>query len=325
MGKGVFYGCISLERVDIPSTLEEGAEDVFFCCNSLKEINVAEDNSHYSSVDGVLFSKDKTRLIKYPAGRTEQSYTVPKGVEVVDEGAFSGTVLLSALTLSESVTTVNSAFENCDKLKQVYIPKDVSCISSRQFRGSIGITAVDVDKENQYYSSVDGVVFSKDKTRLVLYPAGKRKSSYRVPDGVQEICESAFAYSVPLKEIILPNSLTKIGNSAFYCCTGVESLTLPERLTQIGEKAFAQCTGLRSVNLPDGLTDIGGHSFYKCSSLGQIALPEGLGKISEGLFCCCTALSKISIAKGISEIGDWAFSHCENLTELRIPDRKSVV
>lgn len=116
-----FIGCISLTGITIPASVTYIGEAAFSECHSMTEINVDDDNSEYSSQDGVLFNKDKTELVQYPVGKTSPSYSIPDGVTKICNSAFYTCKTLEEITLPQSVTSISrGAFNACSNLSNVY-------------------------------------------------------------------------------------------------------------------------------------------------------------------------------------------------------------
>jgi len=175
---------------------------------------VDAQNLNYSSVEGVLFDKNRAVLVKYPQGKQGRSYTIPAGVTAIGDYAFA----------------------MCTGLTGVTIPASVTSIGNNEFSGCSSLTSIIVATQNNAYSSVEGVLLNKNKTVLIAYPAGKQ-GSYTIPAGVTSIGEYAF-YGTNLTSISIPNSVTSIGDNAFYH-NQLISLTLPNSVTTIGAQAFA--------------------------------------------------------------------------------------
>jgi len=184
-------------------------------------------NASYSSLEGVLFSKSQTALIQFPGGRAgSYSYTIPN-----------------------SVTSIgNSAFYFCSGLTNVTIPNSVTSIGDQAFSFCFKLTAFSVEAMNASYSSLEGVLFNKSQTAIILFPFGRAGSySYTIPKNVTGIGSSAFYYCSGLTNITIPNSVTSIGSSAFYACSGLTNATIPNSVTNIEMFAFLSCSGLRSL------------------------------------------------------------------------------
>jgi hypothetical protein len=116
------------------------------------------------------------------------------------------------------------------------------------------------------------VLFTKDFTKLITYPAKKPGSTYTVPERVTSIGQSAFFGCSGLTTISLPAGLTSIGGYTFFGCSSLTSISLPAGLTSIGLQAFYGCRNLTTLNLPAGLTGIGQYAFSGCISLSSITV-----------------------------------------------------
>lgn len=226
IGVNAFFRRESLTSVTISDGVTKIGDLAFEGCASLESISIAENNPSYSSVGGVLFNKDKSKLIYYPVGIKNISYTIPDSVTTIGSGAFSHCTSLESVTIPDGVIMIGDyAFEGCTSLTGVTIPGGVTTIESWTFRGCTSLESISVAENNQSYSSVDGVLFSKDKSELVCYPVGKNDESYTIPDGV-----------------------TTIGYPAFSNCTSLSSVTIPDSVATIGNYAFEGCTSLATVN-----------------------------------------------------------------------------
>ena len=264
VGEYAFYGCSSLGSVTVPSSLTSIGSLAFACINSspgsLKAINVDANNPVYCSVDGVLFNRSTNTLIQCPVGRAG-TYAIPDSVISIGYGAFYYCASLTDVTIPASVTSIGAlAFDNCsltnitigtnvasigycgffdcNRLIRVKIPASVTNLAEFAFGPCSSLTAIDVDTNNSAYCSVDGVLFNKNKTTLVQFPAGLA-GSYVIPSGV-----------------------TSIGDAAFYVCASLTNITAPSSVTNIGEYGFAFCYALTGLCLPGNAPHLGGDAFY---------------------------------------------------------------
>jgi len=139
---------------------------------SLEEFNVASGNPEFSSIDGVLYNKQQDTLITCPAKKS--SVSIPSSVKVIGNGAFSYCSSLSSIIIPNGVTEIGpNAFVSCTSLKSITIPSSATKIYSSAFSNCTGLTEINVDPSNPNYCSVDGVLYSKDKTELICVPLGK--------------------------------------------------------------------------------------------------------------------------------------------------------
>ena len=224
IGESAFWNCSSLTgTVTIPNSVASIGSGPFAACYNITAIDVDANNPNYSSDNGVLFDKNKTTLIQYPAGKIG-AYTIPNSVTFIEQYAFTG----------------------CYGLTSVIIPNSIIKIKDLAFYGSSGLTEINVDVSNPNYSSVNGVLFNKNKTTLIRYPAGKT-GAYTIPNSVTLIGHYAFYYCSALKLVIIGSSVTSIGDYAFHSCSSLTTVTIPNSVTSIGSIAFGYCTSLTDV------------------------------------------------------------------------------
>ncbi len=143
IGDCTFNSCTSLTSVTIPDSVTTIEIAPFMGCSELTSISVEADNSHYCSIEGVLFNKEKTQLIQYPCGKVNDSYVIPSSVATIGVGAFSGCTLLASVTIPNSVTSIRlSAFYGCTSLNSMIIPDSVETIGENAFEGCISLTSI---------------------------------------------------------------------------------------------------------------------------------------------------------------------------------------
>lgn len=220
VSKYAFNGCKNLESIVVPKSVinivvgEFISEGQFSECSTLESIIVEESNPVYSSIGGVLFNKDKTVLIEYPSGKAGESYAIPDGVTDIGY-AFAGNSQLKSITIPESITGLDlGAFIECTSLESINIPESVTRIggSAREnadcqttpqcvFSGCSSLKMINVAEGNPAYASADGVLFNKERTKLLIYPAGKTDASYIIPDSVTSIEYGAFSGCTSLTDV----------------------------------------------------------------------------------------------------------------------------
>lgn len=234
----------------------------------LESISVDADNTEFSAVDGVLFDKEQTRLIKYPAKKSGTSYTIPSTVTHVNMFSFAGSEIAS-VTIPNSVKELgDNAFCACKNLNELYIPDSVNRIGSGLAMGS-GITEYTVAPAHNYFVAVDGVLFTVDRKTLLSYPSANAAQEYTVPEGTEVIGYHAFGNSENLTKVTLPTSVASVGSYAFFECYGLISAEIPDNVTEL-RGTFLSCVSLETVTLPLSITKIGGQTFDKCKSLKTI-------------------------------------------------------
>ncbi|MBQ8790215.1 MAG: leucine-rich repeat protein [Ruminiclostridium sp.] len=321
IGDNAFRSCTALKSADISASVISIGSDVFTECISLEEILVDSANKNYASVDGVFFNKNMTELITYPSDKTDTSYIVPSTVTKLGNYAFSDCSSILSVTLPEGLTHIGDfAFAWCHRLETITIPEKVTSIGKAPFYWCFFLTDVNADEDNESFASVDGVLFNKDMTEIIVYPAGKMDPSYVIPDGVEIIGEYAFSDVREIESVTIPEGVKSIGDYAFRGCFSITSMTLPDGIKSIGGHAFEDCEGLVSINLPDSVRSIGSYCFDCCYVLETVNIPQGVTTIEEFTFGQCKELKSIVIPDSVTSIGAYSFNNCHDLKSVVIPE-----
>ena len=219
------------------------------------------------------------------------------------------------ITIPDSITAIKGAFGGYQLLQSVHIPAGVD-MENNAFGACPNLTTITVDETHPSLTVEDGVLFNKDKTKIICYPAGKAGTSYTIPDSVTTIGYMAFGAHKTLESITIPSSVTTIESYAFYNNTGLKNLVIPDSVTSLGETAFGGCSGLQSVDISDNVTELLDSTFIDCSSLEQVELPENLERIRDTVFHECSSLQEITIPAGVTRIGSAAFAGCASLDKV---------
>jgi uncharacterized repeat protein (TIGR02543 family) len=266
IGNDVLVGMRKLRSVTIPSSVTHIGENVFYVSSDLTSITVAEDNAHYSSEDGVLFNKDKTRLILYPQGK-QGVYTIPSSVTSIGNGAFMYCEGLTSVTIPNSVTSIgNKAFLNSG-LTSVTIPNSVVSIGDEAFWGNPNLVSVTipggvmeiVQKKPDSETSIEKG-YRKDMESIgKIITETRRDDQLNVTRGLGR---SVFEKCYALTSVTIGDGAKAIGNGMFAYCSSLVFITIPNSVTHIGETAFFECTGLRSITFSSSVTYVGALAFY---------------------------------------------------------------
>lgn len=463
----IFCYC-SPTSVTIPDSVTTMEWSVFSGCTSLESISVEKNNQSYSSVNGVLFNKDKSEFVCYPAGKNDKSYIIPNGVTTIGDWAFDDCTSLASITIPDSVTTIGGyAFKGCTSLSSVTIPNSVTTIGDYAFLGCTSleavlyyngtkaewesitkgghldaniictdgiveeydysdyqftvnedgvtvtltrydnyhagmtvnipatfggktVTGIDenafinmkvggllpigsvtipdsvttinnafnggesletiiVGENNADYSSINGVLFNKDKSTLMCYPAGKKDASYIVPDSVTTLGDTAFSSCYSLTNVTLSNSVTTIGDYAFYDCTFLETVyyggtqaewdaiekgggnkcltdaeiictdgIINEREPDTSEPTSSDTsepTSSEPENLQPGDYFVDGNLEYTVLKDGTLEIRGFAGDETKEI-----VIPETVKGKKVTSIGDAAFMDCTSLTSVTIPD-----
>ena len=229
IGKSAFIET-GIIRVDISENVSDIGDCAFSGCESLVSIEVADGNNDYSSVDGALYNKNQTRFLCCPAGK--RSIELADSVVQIAEGAFLYAEKINTITLPESVSRIEDEAFNGTSIKQITIPKNVTFIGDYVFYGCTKLLNIEVESENLFYSSEDGVLYDKQKSKLICCPSQKT-------------------------DIDIPKSVNEIGMASFACCDRITKLIIPDGVTIIGEEAFANADNLSYLFVPESVIEIG--------------------------------------------------------------------
>ena len=261
-------------------------------------------------------------------GERLKKVTLGKGITVIPGGLFAGCVKLKTVKLSNNLRTIeNDAFRWCESLTTITIPEKVRKILANPFMECSKLTKINVNKNNKTYISIDGILFTKSKKTLAIYPLGKKNSAYSVPKTVYKIAENAFSESSSIKTIKMTNSVKRIEDNAFAHCYRLKNVTLSQRLTYIGEQVFNDTEfndtdsnwkngylycgnalisvkqNLKQVTVKKGTRILGTRAIDLCENLKKVTLPEGLLYINDYALHDDTKLSTLTIPKSVKEIG----------------------
>ena len=289
----------------------------------LEEIVVDAGNQTYCSIDGVVYSKDKTKLIYYPAGKKNTTFKVPDEVKTIPYGfTISWNNYLTSIDFNNVDSVGEYASSVCYKLKEIRIPKTLTRIGEAAFGTFINLEKYVVDPGNpNYCSDADGVLFNKDKTKLLFYPTA-RQGEYTIPSTVTYIGKMAFIYS-KITNITIPAKVTTIGSEAFRN-TKLTTVTFeePSKLENLYVRAFLWCHELKTVTLPKSVKILG-DAFAGCDKLETVNVPDGseLKAIWGGAFVGCDNLTNFNFLGSckLEAIGSRVFADKQKLKEFNFP------
>lgn len=214
-----------------------------------------------------------------------KTLVLPEGLKRI--GGFNSCEKLTGLVLPEGLEIIEShAFCGCEAIASMRIPSSVKVFDGSCF-ADCNIKEYVVDEDNPYFTAVDGVVYTKDLTKLVAFPS---------------------AY--PNKHFVVPDTTKIIGDSAFMD-SHIDSIELPDSLEMIEGWAFEGST-IKSIAIPDSVTEIGELAFRFCEELEHVKLPNEIKILPDQLFSCCSKLETITIPATVERIGRWTL-HSDQL------------
>lgn len=248
-----FWNCESLESIwigkgvkKLGASYDEYEGTVTFSgfgdfsgCRSLESIMVSKNHSSFVSVDGNLYSKDKSLIVKYAPGKKDATFVLPEQVRVIDKGAFYNSFYLEEMTIPSSVKKVcNWAFQNSESLRQITFCEGVSEIERWVLSDCLSLVEIVVEEGNSNYKSVDGNLLTKDGKVFMQYTLGSKAEKFVIPEGVEKIQNASFSGANNLLEVEIPEGVKVICSGAFEKCEKLERVSLPSTLEEIESSTF---------------------------------------------------------------------------------------
>lgn len=272
--------------------------------------------------------------------------------------AFSGSEIYSIMIPYSVKRIGEGAFFQCNSLTWVSVPGSVESIETLAFADCEKLPEISVNYDNEYYCSVDGVLYDKAVTRLLCCPGAKREID--IPASVTEIGKMAFYGCNSFTAMDLPDNLQSLGENAFYGCENLESVNIGKSLSEMGIAPYAGCgklvhvtideaneiffavdnvvygrkgkfmlnnevllwcpNGLQSsVTIPDGVGAIYDSAFEECRKLSSVKIPDSMMEIHDKAFRKCSSLTEIAIPQNVYHLGDGLFQDCEKLSNVSLP------
>lgn len=336
IGNSAFYNCASLPSVTIPSTVTSIGSFAFSFCSALTSIEIP---AGVTTISPSTFA-DSTSLtsVVLPAGVTTignsafgnctslTALVLPSTVSSIGSFAFTKCSSLNTLTIPSGVTAIqNSTFESCSALTSMTLPASVTSIGNNAFRYCTSLTSFEINSEsttnigtevfesctsltsilvhpsNPSFTSIGGVLFTKNQATLHTYPRGKN-GPYVIPSTVTNIEANAFRFSVGVTSIEIPVSVISIGVEAFAGCSALTSFSAHPNNTKFKSEGGILFTksGLSLFAFPSGLS-------------GDFSIPSGVTHISISAFRYCGTLTSVTFPSSITNVNRDAFRNCPQL------------
>jgi len=345
-----------IRSIFIPASVKEVCDESFLGALYLEEIIVDEDNKYYSSIDGCLYSKDATTLIRVPSGFNQDTFEIPDSVKNLDTYALED-CLIRTIVLSKNVQNFShDHYYWCNELEYVEVAEDnpyfedhgeyvltedgktVVFVENTITEFEIPKTVEDVNIPAFYYSDClpldsvtleegtsnfcieNGMLFNKNKTVLLHCTREAEGTDYEVPDTVTKIGSYAFVMS-DFEEIIVPESVQKIETGAFYKCVNLKKLYLDCAIEQITKNMCSGCVALEEVNIPNSVEVIKTGAFEGCMSLEKMIVPDSVVTVESAIFRNCSGLTELVLSNNLTIIQSGLCYGCTSLEEIVIPDK----
>jgi hypothetical protein len=272
IGNMAFYSNQTISTVTIPASVATIGAFAFYQSHNLTSVtglggvvNIGDAAfAGCSELTNAVIPNGLTNIgMEAFFGTSLTSVIIPNSVHSIGDQAFEDCINLTNAVIAPGLTGIGShAFYDCINLSQILIPDTVTNIGISAFSGA-NLMAIPVSPQNQFFSSVNGVLFNKNQTILVQFPSGA-SGAYTIPDGVTSIVAGAFSDCAGLTSVAIPSTVTGIGSNTFFDCANLSSVTIPYGVTSVGDSAFYQCYSLASVTVPASVTNIGNYSFAYC-------------------------------------------------------------
>ena len=295
IGREAFKNCSELKSVTIPDGVTGIEWEAFRYCKGLASVTIPEGVTHigvnaFCDCGGLksVTLPSSLKVIDWGGfGRCVglTSVTIPNGVERIWHDAFNGCSGLKSVVIPDSVTSIGDrAFIGCRELESVAIPAGLASIGKGVFGGCDALKLINVDPGNQALMSIDGILYSKDRSELVMWPN-------------------------PPASVVIPKDVTSIRGWAFAISSALVSVTIPEGVTNIGDVVFLKCNNLKSITIPSSVKSIGEHTFEWCGELAEVTmLGERPELQKDNIFDRCGKLKSIHVpanAKSWAGMKEW--------------------
>lgn len=289
-----FCNCYSLKEINIPFGVVKIGKQALYNCKLLKEINLPET---VFSIGSYAFA----------GCESVEKFNIPKNVTYLNYGLFKNCKSLKSMNIGENITKLGKElFKNCTSLEEVYIPYTVKSIDTGIFDNCTSLCGIYIDSNNPSYTDLNGILVNKEKTKLILYPAGRTSKTYTVPIGITNFENGAFGYTQNLEKVIFQDGVESLSYELFYKNNSIKSVELSDSVKTINDRAFFSCTNLEEITLPDSVTKLGTGVFTDCTSLKKAVIPYSISELSDNTFYNCSSLEDVTL-ENVKKIGKYAF------------------
>ena len=316
-----FANCATLESITLPESISGISKDLFKGCTSLKIVFLCQNTYTYdgavpegtteiqyaydSSTGGMAIVKGKSN------GQT--SIDIPETicgqkVTTIGTGAFYYYCQnVTSFTLPQGLTVIeNNAFSDCSSLTDIVIPDSVTEIEATAFSNCTALESITLSQN------------IKEIRNGTFYNCTALKS-IEMPLKLKSIENSAFQGCSALTNVTLPESVTSIGERAFQDCSALKSINIPKSVTIIEYCLFYNCSALTDITLPNGVTSIGSYAFNGCSALESINIPDSVTEIQDEAFGSCSSIETMTLPTSVTRLGNYVFSECTSLKTVFLP------
>ncbi len=299
------------------------------------------ENANWSlTEDGILTISGSGDMYDYPASTNDlpwgkygrinsaiiQEIRIEEGITSIGKHAFYD-LGMKKVTLPSSLLSIHEkAFSECEELESVFIPRNVREIAPGAFANSSywlntsrgnHFANISVSDENEYFTSIDGILYNKELNTLVLCPSGKEDIDiFTFPESVVRVEDYAFHGCAYLRNVIFSDYITEIGAFAFVE-TNISEITIPETVTYLGGCAFSGCHSLTKVRIDGPIGCLESMCFAYCENLSEVIISQNLKDIEGNVFRDCASLESITFSANPSGLRFSSYQTFENCTDLK--------
>ena len=288
------------------------------------------------------FTFDGTTLIRYNGD--SKSVVIPAGTKTIGSNAFKDKPFVTQITLPEGLIAINACAFFGSGITEITLPESVSSLNTAAFDGCPTLEYIYTDSSNRFFTSYNGVLYSKNGSVIIRYPEGKKEGYYSVRNAVTAVGNSAFYGCESIQVVTLPDSVVRIEPYAFDSCVSLYAIDIPVGVNNIGESAFAGCPALRVLHIkainPDEFAE---NAFIKTTGITTVnydgtAVDWKLAKwnnilennnftvncafeIEDGVFVSYNGVGgTVTIPEGVETIGRGAFKKQASVTSVILPE-----
>lgn len=242
-----------------------------------------------------ILSPDGTILLEAHTDLT--TISIPKGVTTLREGAFSFCFSLKSITLPSSLTTIEDGVFMHTKIQTLMLPKSVQHIRAYAFSEMPYLKSIQVDSQNPFFTSNDGVLYTKDMTSLIVYPLGKLDDIFEMPNKVKHLQEGAFSYNHHLFEMHVGENIQTIGETNLSNCAALFELTIHPKNPYLSMKdgvlfnstQTKLIAGIpnkvkKTYTIPSTVQSINSYAFMNCHHVETLVLTKKIKGLSENTY-----------------------------------------
>ena len=266
IGSSTFRDCTELGKISIPVSVANIGSSTFYNCSSLTDVYYSGTQEQW---DEISIGTNNECLLNATIHFNNNSTDVPSQdyeYQLLDDG----TITISRYIGSSPVVNIpleidgkpvasiqNAAFRNCERVREISIPENITSIGASAFNGCTSLTECNI------LGRVPAI-------RSLTFAGCINLTNINIPNGVTTIGLSAFSGCAGLEEVRIPDSVETIDPSAFYGCTRLTQISIPNHVTNIGISCFMGCIGLEKISIADSVVSIGGGAFEGCSNLTDV-------------------------------------------------------